>query len=279
MLRTLQKCTVCLAFASPLAQDAEGSALVVTTEERLALRHDQFLESRRLNLVARNDPFRGPSIAQIIEEYPAPWKTTSYRWHHQITATVFWVGELASQNNPVSNIASSWDPNWMHSFGGIDDPQRRTGYLPSTFVPNENPFYFALPYNDIDASGRHRPEAAEVIPWFWREFKGPSISVCKDRWIAIHHLDRVCYAQWKDVGPFTTDHWQYVFGNERPKENRNSDAGLDVSPAVRDYLGLCGTDRVAWRFVEAGEVAHGPWHTWQQSQLTVGSDPSDSPAQ
>jgi hypothetical protein len=34
------------------------------------------------------------------------------------------------------------------------------------------------------------------------------------------------------------DYWQYVFGNERPKPTLNKGAGLDVSPAVRDYLGL-----------------------------------------
>jgi hypothetical protein len=46
----------------------------------------------------------------------------------------------------------------------------------------------------------------------------------------------------KTRGPFRTDYWQYVFGNERPKLNLNKGAGLDVSPAVRDYLGLSDTD-------------------------------------
>ena len=30
-------------------------------------------------------------------------------WRRNITATVFWVGEDASQNNPVHNHASAWD--------------------------------------------------------------------------------------------------------------------------------------------------------------------------
>ena len=38
------------------------------------------------------------------------------------------------------------------------------------------------------------------------------------------------------------DHWQYVFGYERPKPNLIGGQGLDVSPAVRDYLGLKQTD-------------------------------------
>lgn len=262
MPRIVQICVLLWALGSPLAPAAENGGLVLTTSERLALHHDQFLDSRRLSLVARNNPFHGPSMAQVIEESPAPWRDLSYRWHHQISTTVFWVGELATQNNPVSNIASAWNQNWMESFGGFDDPQHRTGFLPAKFIPNENPFYFALPYNDIDAKGGHRPEAPDVIPWFWRDYQGPSVSVCKDRWIAIHHQDRVCYAQWKDVGPFTTDDWEYVFSQKKPRPNRNSNAGLDVSPSVRDFLHLRSADRVSWRFVEEAQIPTGPWHEW-----------------
>jgi hypothetical protein len=50
-----------------------------------------------------------------------------------------------------------------------------------------------------------------------------------------------------------------VFGNERPKPNLNKGAGLDVSPAVRDYLGLKQTDVTDWRFVDFSEVPRGPW--------------------
>ena len=71
--------------------------------------------------------------------------------------------------------------------------------------------------------------------------------------------DRTVYAQWEDAGPFRTDHWQYVFGSERPKPNLNKGAGLDVSPAVRDYLGLQPTDVTDWKFVEFNEVPQGPW--------------------
>ena len=85
-------------------------------------------------------------------------------------------------------------------------------------------------------------------------------SVLKDRWVAIRKGDKVCYAQIEDVGPFRTDHWQYVFGNERPRPNLNRGAGLDVSPAVRDYLGLNGLDVCDWKFVDVREVSRsGPW--------------------
>jgi len=50
-----------------------------------------------------------------------------------------------------------------------------------------------------------------------------------------------------------------VFGNERPKPNLNKGAGLDVSPAVRDYLGLKQTDVTDWRFVDFSDVPRGPW--------------------
>ena len=76
-------------------------------------------------------------------------------------------------------------------------------------------------------------------------------STCKDRWVAIRKGNRTVYAQWEDAGPFRTDYWQYVFGNERPKIALNKGAGLDVSPAVRDYLGLSETDLTDWRFVAA----------------------------
>ncbi len=35
--------------------------------------------------------------------------------------------------------------------------------------------------------------------------------------------------------------------------------GLDISPAVRDYLGLQETDVTDWKFVDFKEVPTGPW--------------------
>ena len=109
------------------------------------------------------------------------------------------------------------------------------------------------------SGGRTKPEAAKVIPWFKDSFVRPGASVCKSRWIAIQHQGRIAYAQWEDVGPFRTDHWEYVFGDERPAPNRNGGAGLDVSPAVRDYLGMKGKDVADWKFVDVSQVPPGPW--------------------
>jgi hypothetical protein len=183
-----------------------------------------------------------------------------FRWKKDIVTTVFWIGEEPSGNNPIPNHSSSWDANWGRSYGGFDDPNRshRQNYLPEKFTPRQNPFYCALPYNDKASTG-HRPEAPRVVPWFKEAYQGPGVSVCKGRWIAIRKGNRTVYAQWEDAGPFRTDHWQYVFGNERPKANLNKGAGLDVSPAVRDYLGLQETDVTDWKFVDFGEVPRGPW--------------------
>jgi hypothetical protein len=82
--------------------------------------------------------------------------------------------------------------------------------------------------------------------------------------------NRIAYAQWEDCGPFRTDHWQYVFGNDRPKPNLNQGAGLDVSPAVRDYIGMRGGKDVAsWRFVEFRDVPPGPWAKYGDNNTFV----------
>ena len=181
-------------------------------------------------------------------------------WKRDIVTTTFWIGEDAAKNNPVPNHASSWDQNWAKNYGGTDTPVRseRANYAPVNFVPQQNPFYVALPYNDITLTG-HKPEASIVIPWFKEAYKGPHTSVLKGRWLAIRYKDRVAYAQWEDCGPFRTDHYEYVFGNERPRPNLNKGAGLDVSPAVRDYLGMADSDVTDWRFVEFADVPEGPW--------------------
>ncbi|MDQ3627155.1 MAG: hypothetical protein M3372_08510 [Verrucomicrobiota bacterium] len=183
-----------------------------------------------------------------------------FPWKKDIVTTIFWVGELPTANNPVPNRASSWDANWTQNFGGYDDPNpaTRRDMIPIKFTPRQNPFYVALPYNDKARTG-HRPEAPQVVPWFKEAYQGPAVSTCKGRWVAIRKGNKTAYAQWEDAGPFRTDHWQYVFGNERPKPNLNKGAGLDVSPAVRDFLGMQDTDVTDWKFVQFEEVPVGPW--------------------
>jgi hypothetical protein len=193
-----------------------------------------------------------------------------YGWKPNIVTTIFWIGERPSGNNPVPNDRCSWDKYWYASYGGYDnpDPDGRRNYVPVSFIPRQNPFYCALPYNDVEG-GHTKPEAAQVIPWFKQAYVRDGQTVLKGRWIAIRHGARVCYAQWEDCGPFRTDHWQYVFGGERPRPNLNQGAGLDVSPAVRDYLGLGAKDVCDWRFAEFREVPNGPWALYGDNNTFV----------
>ncbi|NJM37180.1 MAG: hypothetical protein HC845_04525 [Akkermansiaceae bacterium] len=230
--------------------------------ERLERVHEALLEDRRAALPSLSDPFGVPPVARVVVETPNSKFQEYASWRRFIVSTVFWVGEKPTENNPTPNVMSAWDQNWQDNFGGYDDPDKRNGYLPAAFVPRFNPFYIALPYNDVMKGGVHRPEASEVIPWFWEAYRGDGISVCKGRWVAVQFGGKVCYAQWEDVGPFEVDHWQYVFGKERPRPNRNQDAGIDLSPAVRDYLGLKSGDFVEWRFANEYEVEPGPWKNW-----------------
>ncbi|HET7239503.1 MAG TPA: hypothetical protein VFI76_10765, partial [Terrimicrobiaceae bacterium] len=68
---------------------------------------------------------------------------------------------------------------------------------------------------------------------------------------------------------FRTDNWQYVFGPERPLPNLNKGAGLDVSPAVRDFLGMEDTDTTDWKFVDFDEVPIGPWASYGDNNTFV----------
>ena len=208
-----------------------------------------------------------PSRGATNQARPAaPVERTLYPWKLNIACTTFWVGEKPTQNNPVPNNVSSWDTNWVANFGGIDDPEpgkrvasHSTGdFRPRNFVPKLNPFYIALPYNDKQRSG-YRPEAGKVIPWFHRANKDGGKSTLKGRWVQIYSNNRSCYAQWEDVGPFVVDDWPYVFGDKRPVNTNNRGAGIDISPAVRDYLGIANSSQVHWRFVDDAQVPFGPW--------------------
>jgi hypothetical protein len=191
-----------------------------------------------------------------------------YTWKLAIATTVFWIGEQASASDRVSNEKSAWDTSWISSYGGADTPtsDERLNFAPASFIPRQNPFYVALPYNDVHDC-HTKAEAAQVIPWYQSSFVRDGQSVCKGRWVAIRHGNKVCYAQWEDVGPFQTDHWQYVFGDERPRPNGNRDAGLDVSPAVRDYLGLDNIDFCDWKFVDFNHVLSGPWTIYGNNNI------------
>jgi len=212
-----------------------------------------------------------------VRKSPVARPSQRYPWKTSIVTTIFWIGEQPAGHNLTPNRTSSWDKEWTKSYGGFDDPDpaHRKNYIPAKFKPRQNPFYCALPYNDKAHTG-HRPEAPRVVPWFNEAYQGPAVSTCKDRWIAIRKGNRIAYAQWEDAGPFRTDHWQYVFGNERPKPSLNGGAGLDVSPAVRDYLGLKQTDVTDWRFVTFSEIPRGPWSSLGDNNTFLSNDRKNS---
>jgi len=191
-----------------------------------------------------------------------PFRPINYPWRKNITATVFWVGEKPTARNPTPNHASSWDTKWQQNYGGYDNPKKeaRIGYRPKAFIPKLNPFYVALPFNDCLNYRTSHPMAHRVIPW-WnkRADKRPGKTCCKGRWVQIVYGRRVCYAQWEDCGPFTTNDWQYVFAGKRPKNEQNNGAGIDVSPAVRDYLGMGSSGKVHWRFIDFANIPRGAW--------------------
>jgi hypothetical protein len=208
-----------------------------------------------------------------------------YPWRQNITATVFWVGEQPTQNNPTPNHKSSWDQEWAINFGGYDNPDpaariadHNTGdFRPKGFAPRLNPFYIALPYNDVAGWSRHKPEAPKVIPWFARMKPEPGKTVLKGRWVQIYNGKRSCYAQWEDCGPWVTDDWEYVFLGKPPKNGANKSAAIDISPSIRDYLGLQSGQKCHWRFVEAAQVPYGPWKKYGQTAAAAatpgGADP------
>jgi hypothetical protein len=211
----------------------------------------------------------------------APATRILYPWKTHVTCTIFWIGEQPTENNPTPNCKSSWDQQWAINFGGYDNPDpaariasHTTGdFRPKNFIPQLNPFYVALPYNDVVNHRGHKPEAARVIPWFSRMRPEPGQTVCKGRWLQIYRNGRSCYAQWEDCGPWTTDDWEYVFGNKPPKTVQNGGAGLDISPAVRDFLGMKSGDKVHWRFVEASQVPYGPWKKYGQQGPAATNNP------
>ncbi len=202
------------------------------------------------------------STEEIISKPPS-----NYPWKKKIVTTTFWVGQDATTYNDTTNYASAWDSKWTKSYGGTDNPTQRFGFLPKgRFAVTQNPFYVALPFNDV----KFPDLAKKWVPWYNKELAKDQRyqSQCKGRWIEIRNADgKSCFAQWQDVGPFRYDHAAYVFGKERP--NTYNKAGLDVSPAVKTFLGLVGLDMCDWRFVEAWEVREGPWITYGEQAIVM----------
>jgi hypothetical protein len=209
------------------------------------------------------------SEAAVLPVYPV---------HTQVTATVFWIGEPVGNGSTEDNAISAYDDKWQAHYGGYDDYTyvRRYPYFPR-FVPHENPFYLDVPYDDFTDSGRTRSDRTSVVPWVRALAPGMAAaarggaeySLMKNRWVKMWRVvggkTRTCYGQVEDAGPYVYDDAHYVFSktNARPASSEAENAGMDVSPAIRDCLAFSGLNnadnKLSWRFVEVAAVPPGPW--------------------
>jgi hypothetical protein len=209
------------------------------------------------NQVASSPQPSGGTVFSATDDIPA--KGITYPWKGRILTTVFWIGEGASQS-------SAWNQCWTCSNGGADDPGSRNGFGSATHASAVNPFYVALPFNDLA-----HPELANQYlprPWPRRVANGKPLSACQNRWLAIKNsTGRICYAQWEDVGPSGGDKASYVFGPDLP--NPPDSPGLDVSPAVAQYLQLEGNGKniTSWRFVDDQDVPPGQWLKYDEQAV------------
>jgi len=210
--------------------------------------------------------------------------------HSNITASLFWVGEGASdENGDISNYGSAWRSSWTVDYGLEDKPtlaRDGNGFPTSGSYKNtENPYYFALPYNDL-GSLVSDGDGVEVIDnsltnngldWGYKNnrktvvyWNGDSLamssntskSMVKNRWIKITANGNTAYAQWEDAGPFYYNDVDYVFGSAAPLNQNRLGAGIDLSPAVMYKLfgnANKGEATVSWQFVNESEVPADPW--------------------
>lgn len=180
----------------------------------------------------------GIMLPQLQRNSEARGESVS-RYKHVVT-TLFWVGEEADASNDfIANDRSYWDAQWEER------------------APKENPYYVALPYGEFtqEAGATVLKESAWRVPWFGKDEK----PLLKNRWVEVVYEGRRCYGQWEDVGPSESDDFAYVFGDAAPKNTFGARAGLDVSPALFECLGLRDNAVTGWRFVDEEEVPEGPW--------------------
>lgn len=226
--------------------------------------------------------------------------STAYPLHKKVMASCFWAGEGASDaNDSISNYGSSWRSHWALDFGLEDHPikiDRDSDHIPtsSKFTGKENPYYFALPYNDFsnvvyDGKGEHKytdemiggkwgKKKSSQSACYWKE-EASNQSACKNRWVEITDGGITVYAQWEDAGPYYYEDTAYVFGTAESlcmQEQLNTpSAGIDLSPSVWLYLGKdlnsWGiTETIdSWRFIDADDVPDGPW---KKHVTTSGTD-------
>lgn len=179
---------------------------------------------------------------KIIKPESTEDDCADYCLHKDVAATVFWIGEPIGKGSSEDNSLSCWDDDWQEHFGGYDNYQCRNSWYPCEFIPGENPFYVSLPYDTQ---------------------MGLDGIAMKNRWVKLARNGIIAYAQVEDCGPYVYDDADYVFGCQSPKNKKANGAGMDVSPALRDYLEFTGLNndenKLNWQFVGRECVKEGPW--------------------
>jgi hypothetical protein len=198
-----------------------------------------------------------PANPPLNQQIPLHFTGHAYPWHNGILTTIFWIGNnLPDWSSPGGSMP--FDPN------GPAEVSSATGYGPAGGVLKINPFYVALPFNDL----KFPDLARQWMPVGWNprpKSNGEPVSACQGRWIEMKSASgRICFAQWEDVGPLWTDDAAYVFGSESPRQGKS---GLDVSPAVAKYLGMDGHALLSWRFVDDKDVLPGVWLRYDEQQI------------
>ncbi len=266
---------------------------------------------------SKSATFNAPSSAQtvnhsvVVTTPGAPQSTATisvtvkaldaftYPVHRNIKGSLFWVGEGASNaNHGITNVHSSWRGDWGDLYGVEDWPgmsRDADGFpLDDRYRNIENPFYFALPYNDMNSlisdegynkvsdnsitvkGDEYSRKKSSLTAAYWkneRSWPDYNVSMVKNRWVKItgNESGNVCYAQWEDAGPFFYNDTNYVFGTSRPINEAyetpapdwsNLGAGIDFSPAVMQCLTgnpEKGLTTVSWQFIDASDVPDGAW--------------------
>ena len=207
------------------------------------------------------------STDSYIPPSPSKPPTHTYPWKSGIITTEFWIGEGGSAISSTDNVGSAWDENWRTSNRGTDNPNDRNGYAPADHAPTVNPFYVALPFNDLALSRRSASVASRVVAPStegWEagfRLQGPLggneecagarlLCAMGGRWPAGFRSPRICF--WK-----------------RTTVDTLTRAGLDVSPAVFQYLGLDGSKNrlTSWKFVDDEDVPPGQWLKYDELAL------------
>ena len=249
----------------PLGLATPSSGAVPTVETSLPVPRPGAGTTASLPLALVRPPVTPVNTHFPFTDYASHVSTHNYPWKTNIVTTVFWIGEGSTPMSGATNHASAWDTEWEHHNGGADtgDIGDMSGYGSGSHASLINPFYVALPFNDM----AYTDKAARWVPRSWEKtvHRGDKpASACQHRWVEIKSRSgRICYAQWEDVGPVVTDDVEYVFGNAPPSASR----GLDVSPAVQKYLGLGETAVTQWRFVDDVDVPPGLWLRYDEQAI------------